>query len=74
MTVSENSLIDCFYYYLLFFKTHKKRPNTIPIFGPGKWLSRSRALKVGIYEGDVALPFNIRTARWNCQQTGGAGP
>lgn len=35
----------------------KKRPKTIPVFGPGKWLIKSRALKVGIYAGDVALPF-----------------
>jgi hypothetical protein len=28
---------------------NKKRPNTIPIFGLGKWLlGESRALKVGI--------------------------
>ncbi|TXL78963.1 hypothetical protein D9O29_08600 [Pantoea vagans] len=52
----------------------KKRPNTIPIFGPGKWLSRSRALKVGIYEGGVALQFKVRTARWKCQQTRESGP
>lgn len=31
---------------------HKKRPNTIPVFGPGKWLlGESRALKVGINAG-----------------------
>ncbi len=36
---------------------NKKRPNTIPVSGPGKWLFESRALKVGIFEGDVALPF-----------------
>ena len=31
---------------------HKKRPNTIPIFGLGKWLlGESRALKVGINAG-----------------------
>jgi hypothetical protein len=53
---------------------NKKRPNTIPIFGPGKWLSRSRALKVGIYEGGVALQLKVRTARWKCQQTRGSGP
>jgi len=30
-------------------QAHKKRPNTIPVFGPGKWLlGESRALKVGI--------------------------
>jgi hypothetical protein len=30
----------------------KKRPNTIPVFGPGKWLlGESRALKVGINAG-----------------------
>ncbi|POP22708.1 hypothetical protein C3R43_08045 [Serratia marcescens] len=30
-------------------QSHKKRPNTIPIFGLGKWLlGESRALKVGI--------------------------
>lgn len=33
-------------------KIHKKRPNTIPVFGPGKWLlGESRALKVGINAG-----------------------
>jgi len=33
-------------------KTDKKRPNTIPVFGPGKWLlGESRALKVGINAG-----------------------
>jgi hypothetical protein len=32
--------------------TDKKRPNTIPVFGPGKWLlGESRALKVGINAG-----------------------
>ncbi|ORM57599.1 hypothetical protein PRCB_05520 [Pantoea rodasii] len=36
---------------------HKKRPNTIPVSGPGKWLFESRALKVGIFEGEFALPF-----------------
>ncbi|EAO2429347.1 hypothetical protein E4898_01970 [Salmonella enterica subsp. enterica serovar Anatum] len=31
---------------------NKKRPNTIPVFGPGKWLlGESRALKVGINAG-----------------------
>ena len=36
----------------LIYKTHKKRPNTIPVFGPGKWLlGESRALKVGINAG-----------------------
>ncbi|MEL4014616.1 hypothetical protein [Dryocola clanedunensis] len=39
----------------------KKRPNTIPIFGPGKWLlGESRALKVGINAGLVALPIKNR--------------
>ncbi|PAC21645.1 hypothetical protein CDH62_13210 [Escherichia coli] len=39
----------------------KKRPNTIPVFGPGKWLlGESRALKVGINAGLVALPFKNR--------------
>lgn len=33
-------------------KGYKKRPNTIPVFGPGKWLlGESRALKVGINAG-----------------------
>ena len=33
-------------------KGSKKRPNTIPVFGPGKWLlGESRALKVGINAG-----------------------
>ncbi|RAZ67466.1 hypothetical protein DP202_11370 [Enterobacter cloacae] len=33
-------------------KADKKRPNTIPVFGPGKWLlGESRALKVGINAG-----------------------
>lgn len=33
-------------------KPNKKRPNTIPVFGPGKWLlGESRALKVGINAG-----------------------
>ncbi len=33
-------------------KANKKRPNTIPVFGPGKWLlGESRALKVGINAG-----------------------
>ena len=33
-------------------QTDKKRPNTIPVFGPGKWLlGESRALKVGINAG-----------------------
>ena len=37
---------------------HKKRPNTIPIFGLGKWLlGESRALKVGINAGCYALHF-----------------
>lgn len=36
---------------------NKKRPNTIPVSGPGKWLLQSRALKVGIFAGEVALPF-----------------
>jgi predicted transcriptional regulator len=35
-----------------YFHTDKKRPNTIPVFGPGKWLlGESRALKVGINAG-----------------------
>lgn len=38
----------------------KKRPNTIPVSGPGKWLFESRALKVGINAGEVALPFKGR--------------
>ncbi|EFQ0036444.1 hypothetical protein GYM10_004230 [Shigella dysenteriae] len=39
----------------------KKRPNTIPVFGPEKWLlGESRALKVGINAGLVALPFKNR--------------
>lgn len=39
----------------------KKRPNTIPVFGPGKWLlGESRALKVGINAGLVALLFKNR--------------
>ncbi|PJD89765.1 hypothetical protein B9Q30_01175 [Enterobacter hormaechei] len=39
----------------------KKRPNTIPVFGPGKWLlGESRALKVGINAGSIALPFKNR--------------
>ncbi|KAA5939641.1 hypothetical protein F3I27_12705 [Pantoea sp. Bo_2] len=59
---------------LLINNGNKKRPNTIPIFGPGKWLSGSRALKVGIYQGSVALQFKVRTARWKCQQTQGSGP
>lgn len=42
-------------------QTDKKRPNTIPVFGPGKWLlGESRALKVGINAGLVALPFKNR--------------
>lgn len=41
--------------------TDKKRPNTIPVFGPGKWLlGESRALKVGINAGLVALLFKNR--------------
>ncbi|EAS2107952.1 hypothetical protein LO27_13055 [Salmonella enterica] len=36
----------------LIFNRNKKRPNTIPVFGPGKWLlGESRALKVGINAG-----------------------
>jgi predicted transcriptional regulator len=36
----------------VYFHTDKKRPNTIPVFGPGKWLlGESRALKVGINAG-----------------------
>jgi hypothetical protein len=36
--------------------TVKKRPNTIPVFGPGKWLlGESRALKVGINAGKLRL-------------------
>ncbi|ECI9400775.1 hypothetical protein FK282_15260, partial [Salmonella enterica] len=36
----------------LIYKKNKKRPNTIPVFGPGKWLlGESRALKVGINAG-----------------------
>ncbi|PLR19463.1 hypothetical protein PZBJ_21320 [Pantoea endophytica] len=38
----------------------KKRPNTIPVSGPGKWLFGSRALKVGIFAGEDALPFKGR--------------
>ncbi len=39
-------------------KVDKKRPNTIPIFGPGKWLlGESRALKVGINAGRHRLAF-----------------
>lgn len=39
----------------------KKRPNTIPVFGPGKWLlGESRALKVGINAGLVALHLKNR--------------
>jgi hypothetical protein len=39
-------------------KKNKKRPNTIPIFGPGKWLlGESRALKVGINTGKHRLAF-----------------
>ncbi|EDP8627532.1 hypothetical protein GRH07_002066 [Salmonella bongori] len=39
-------------YNHLIYKTYKKRPNTIPVFGPGKWLlGESRALKVGINAG-----------------------
>ncbi|EAZ2930885.1 hypothetical protein B6B36_11820 [Salmonella enterica] len=46
---------------LLFKRKLKKRPNTIPVFGPGKWLlGESRALKVGINAGYVALPFKNR--------------
>ncbi|EED7769655.1 hypothetical protein ACX46_001236, partial [Salmonella enterica subsp. houtenae] len=42
-------ITDC---KLLFYKKNKKRPNTIPVFGPGKWLlGESRALKVGINAG-----------------------
>lgn len=45
----------------VYFHTDKKRPNTIPVFGPGKWLlGESRALKVGINAGKVALPFKNR--------------
>ncbi|GDV25294.1 hypothetical protein BvCmsSINP049_04683 [Escherichia coli] len=45
----------------LILNTIKKRPNTIPVFGPGKWLlGESRALKVGINAGLVALPFKNR--------------
>ncbi|EGT4370537.1 hypothetical protein AUM47_03250 [Cronobacter malonaticus] len=45
----------------LIFNENKKRPNTIPVFGPGKWLlGESRALKVGINAGSVALPFKNR--------------
>ena len=46
---------------------HKKRPNTIPIFGPGKWLFESRALKVGIFAGEDALPFKGRPRVINFQ-------
>ncbi|PYD39073.1 hypothetical protein CT690_08540 [Serratia plymuthica] len=36
-------------YFYVINQQHKKRPNTIPIFGLGKWLlGESRALKVGI--------------------------
>jgi hypothetical protein len=36
----------------MIYKADKKRPNTIPVFGPGKWLlGESRALKVGINAG-----------------------
>jgi len=48
----------------LILNTIKKRPNTIPVFGPGKWLlGESRALKVGINAGLVALPFKNRWRR-----------
>ncbi|AZI87276.1 hypothetical protein EH164_09525 [Kosakonia sp. CCTCC M2018092] len=43
------------------FQRDKKRPNTIPVFGPGKWLlGESRALKVGINAGLVALHLKNR--------------
>ncbi|RYJ17587.1 hypothetical protein C5Y41_10235 [Rahnella variigena] len=52
LKVSENRLIDCLDCNFLILKQAKKRPNTIPIFGLGKWLlGESRALKVGINAG-----------------------
>jgi hypothetical protein len=42
---------------------HKKRPNTIPIFGLGKWLlGESRALKVGIY-ARLVQPSTLSVAK-----------
>ncbi|HBX2344291.1 TPA: hypothetical protein MHS79_03815 [Klebsiella pneumoniae] len=42
----------------------KKRPNTIPVFGPGKWLlGESRALKVGINAGKIALHYKNSLTR-----------
>ncbi|AXO40153.1 hypothetical protein WCO32_09130 [Enterobacter hormaechei] len=47
--------------FIVYFQEDKKRPNTIPVFGPGKWLlGESRALKVGINAGSIALPFKNR--------------
>ncbi|POW56544.1 hypothetical protein C3408_13945 [Candidatus Pantoea alvi] len=49
----------------------KKRPNTIPVFGPGKWLFESRALKVGINAGDDALQLKVSPRLGKCQRTAG---
>ncbi|WP_241304932.1 hypothetical protein [Enterobacter hormaechei] len=47
--------------FIVYFHADKKRPNTIPVFGSGKWLlGESRALKVGINAGSIALPFKNR--------------
>jgi hypothetical protein len=46
---------------IIIIQQYKKRPNTIPVFGPGKWLlGESRALKVGINAGLVALHLKNR--------------
>ena len=49
-------------FFILTNHIDKKRPNTIPIFGLGKWLlGESRALKVGIYAG-LVQPCTLRVA------------
>ena len=53
-----NSICCHFILYSVFYK-HKKRPNTIPVSGPGKWLVVSRALKVGIFEGEVPCLLKV---------------
>ncbi|AUW39936.1 hypothetical protein AL485_24720 [Serratia liquefaciens] len=55
--------------FYLINQEHKKRPNTIPIFGLGKWLlGESRALKVGILcKACSAVHFKSSLPRYFCQ-------
>lgn len=57
------------YFFIFINQQHKKRPNTIPIFGLGKWLlGESRALKVGILcKACSAVHFKSSLPRYFCQ-------